>query len=147
MKGSLRYAVTAALALLAPAAQAATFTWPTLFGAGCTCTLQQCIDAAAPGDVVQIGADDLLVPDRYTTVDENVFINQSLTLRGVPPRSSVKILTVDGRLIREIEAPGGDIGFWDGTDLDGDPVATGIYLIAASSDEGEAIGKIAVVRR
>ena len=72
---------------------------------------------------------------------------ESLTLRGLPARSSVKILTVDGRLVREIDAPGGDIGFWDGTDQNGEPVPTGIYILAASSDEGDAIGKIAVVRK
>lgn len=74
-----------ALALLAALpVHAATRTWPSLFGGPCPGTLQACIDGAAPGDVVQIGADDILFPDRYTLVDENAIIGKSLTLRAAP---------------------------------------------------------------
>lgn len=67
----------------ASAASAATLTWPNPGGVGaCTGTLQACIDGAAPGDTVQIGADDLLVPDAYTAIDEFVTIRKSLTLRA-----------------------------------------------------------------
>jgi hypothetical protein len=73
----------ASLLLAGPAAQAATLTWPNLLGVGaCTGTLQACIDGAAPGDTVQIGADDLLFPDAYTAVDEFITIGKSLTLRA-----------------------------------------------------------------
>lgn len=62
---------------------AATLTWPNLTALGpCQSTLQACIDEAAPGDIVQIGIDDLFVTDRYTTVNENLAINKSLTLRA-----------------------------------------------------------------
>ena len=83
------YHVIAAAALfggLSEIGVAATLTWPNPFGlpgAFCNTTLQACLDGAAAGDVVQIGADDSLFPDRYTTVDENLTINKSLTLRGV----------------------------------------------------------------
>jgi hypothetical protein len=84
--GSIHKANRLALLLLAglPAAQAATLTWPNLLGVGsCAGTLQACIDSAAPGDTVQIGADDLLLPDAYTRVDEFLTISKSLTLRAV----------------------------------------------------------------
>ena len=62
---------------------ATTLTWPNLTSSGpCMSTLQACIDAAAAGDTVQIGIDDLFVTDRYTTVNENISINKSLTLRA-----------------------------------------------------------------
>ncbi|HEX6834297.1 MAG TPA: hypothetical protein VF132_12245, partial [Rudaea sp.] len=62
---------------------ATTFTWPNLTPSGpCMSTLQACIDAAAAGDIVQIGIDDVFVTDRYTTVNENISINKSLTLRA-----------------------------------------------------------------
>ncbi len=71
------------LLLAAPAAPAATLTWPNPAGIGsCTGTLQACIDGAAPGDTVQIGADDLLLPDAYTAVDEFITIRKSLVLRA-----------------------------------------------------------------
>ncbi|HSX59816.1 MAG TPA: choice-of-anchor Q domain-containing protein [Tahibacter sp.] len=74
----------AALLLACPAAHAATLTWPNLVGVGsCLGTLQACIDSAAPGDTVQIGTDDLFVPDAYTAIDEFVTIRKSLTLRAV----------------------------------------------------------------
>jgi hypothetical protein len=74
----------ALLLLACSVAQAATLTWPNLIGVGsCTGTLQACIDGAAPGDTVQIGADDLLLPDAYTAVDEFITIRKSLTLRAV----------------------------------------------------------------
>ncbi len=66
------------------AATAATLTWPNLSAFGpCRSTLQACLDEAASGDIVQIGVDDLFMPDRYTLVDENVSIRKSLTLRSV----------------------------------------------------------------
>ncbi len=85
MKASLRSAaLAAALVGLAPPTDAATRTWPNLFGPTCSGTLQACIDGAAPGDIVQIGADDAIFPDRYTLVDENVIVRASLTLRAAP---------------------------------------------------------------
>ena len=74
-----------ALAPFQPAMAAATLTWPNLTPAGpCMATLQACIDEAAPGDTVQIGIDDFLLPDRYTSVTEDIAINKSLTLRAAP---------------------------------------------------------------
>lgn len=68
--------------LLVPAlTPAATLTWPALSGSGpCTGSLQACVDAAAAGDTVQIGADEALFPDAYTAVSESVTIRKSLVL-------------------------------------------------------------------
>jgi flagellar hook assembly protein FlgD len=56
---------------------------------------------------------------------------------------------VDGKLIKEIITPGGKVGLWDGTDSDGSYVSSGIYIVAAYSEDGNevGIGKIAVVRK
>ena len=74
MNRTLTAAIALALLALPSLAAAATLTWPTLFGTGCTGTLQDCLNAAAPGDTVQIGADEPFFPDRYTTIDETVSI-------------------------------------------------------------------------
>ncbi|MCB0713327.1 MAG: hypothetical protein KDD67_13440 [Ignavibacteriae bacterium] len=77
-----------------------------------------------------------------------VGVDQSLRITGLPSNSTVKILKLDGALITEFRAPGGDVAFWNGRDVDGEFVATGVYLVSARSPLGETVvGKIAVVRQ
>lgn len=73
-----------------------------------------------------------------------------------PEAARVKIYTVAGRLIREIEAHPTDlrIGFnriaWDGRDADGDAIANGVYffklLLTAAGESIEQVGRFAVLR-
>ena len=72
-----------------------------------------------------------------------------LTFDGLVQNSSIKILSVDGNLIREIHPPGGRIGFWDGTNERGALVASGVYVVVASSEDGSSVttGKVAVIRK
>jgi streptogramin lyase len=78
---------------------------------------------------------------------------KTLTIDGLVQNSSVKVLSNDGRLIRNLSdknsLPGGRIAFWDGTDQEGALVASGIYFIVAYTQQGDqvATGKVAVVRR
>ncbi len=68
-------------------------------------------------------------------------------LEGLPRNATIKILTVDGRLVKEFFSPGGAVATWDGTDGDGNLVPTGVYLVLAESPLGDtATGKIALVR-
>lgn len=62
-------------------------------------------------------------------------------------RSQVRILTVDGEVVHAREARGGSFR-WDGRDdRTGEPVASGVYIVAAASDTGETIyGRVAVIR-
>lgn len=73
-----------------------------------------------------------------------------LSIDGLVENSRIKILTIDGHLVRELETPGGRIGFWDGKDMDGKDVASGIYLVVAYSETDKdkvGTGKVAVLRR
>jgi ligand-binding sensor domain-containing protein len=71
-----------------------------------------------------------------------------LTVDGLMENSTLKILTTDGALVREVQTPGGRVGYWDGMDLNGNVVASGIYIIAAYSGSGAAAnGKVAVIRK
>ncbi|MBP1647895.1 MAG: putative periplasmic ligand-binding sensor domain protein [Bacteroidetes bacterium] len=71
-----------------------------------------------------------------------------LTVDGLMENSTLKILTTEGVLVREVKSPGGRVGYWDGTDQQGNSVASGIYVIAAYSESGStANGKVAVIRR
>lgn len=72
-----------------------------------------------------------------------------VTIDGLVEGSSVKILSTDGRLVRELQTPGGRIGTWDGRNARGELVATAVYLVVAYSEDGTkvATAKLAVIRR
>jgi hypothetical protein len=71
------------------------------------------------------------------------------TIDGLVENTTLKILSIDGRLVRQIRTPGGRIGFWDGKDEKGEFVSSGVYIVVASSDKDDAVAKakIAVIRR
>lgn len=73
----------------------------------------------------------------------------SLTADGLVQGSILKILSVDGKLIRELRTPGGRVGFWDGRDSKNELVGTGIYFVVAYSEDGSKIAKtkLAVIRK
>lgn len=72
-----------------------------------------------------------------------------LTIDGLVENSTLKVLSVDGRLVRTIFTPGGRIGFWDGKDEEGNESSSGVYIVVAYSEDGSkvATGKVALVRR
>lgn len=76
-------------------------------------------------------------------------VNESVTIEGLVKGSSIKVLSISGDLIADYETPGGKIAFWDGKDLNGNLVASGIYFIVAYDDEGNNIktAKVAVIRK
>ncbi len=72
-----------------------------------------------------------------------------VTVDGLVEGSSLKVFTVDGTLVRNLDTPGGRVGTWDGTDGRGELVSTGVYIVVAYSEDGTDVGsaKIAVIRR
>jgi len=90
------------------------------------------------------GCDEVFVYPNpvFSDYDGDVVIKGSG--RGV----TVRITTVSGRLVRELTANGGTTT-WDGRDISGEKVHSGIYLAMMSDDDGEnaCIGKFAVIRR
>lgn len=75
--------------------------------------------------------------------------NDFIQIDGLVENSSLKILSLSGKLVNEYETAGGRIDFWDGRDLDGSYVSTGIYLIVAFDQEANKVKttKIAVIRK
>jgi ligand-binding sensor domain-containing protein len=61
--------------------------------------------------------------------------------------ASLKILSVDGQVVHEAETRGGTY-IWDSpTDRrTGQPLAPGVYIVAAASEAGASYGKLAVIR-
>ncbi len=73
----------------------------------------------------------------------------SLTIEGLIKNSSIRIFNINGNLIRDFKSPGGKIAFWDGKDLDGNLVPTGVYIIVAYDEEANNVktSKVAVIRK
>jgi hypothetical protein len=71
-----------------------------------------------------------------------------LTIDGLIRDTDIKILNLNGRLVSEFSSPGGRTAYWDGTDLEGNLVGSGIYLIVAYDRDGNNVitGKVAVLR-
>ncbi|MFH1852089.1 MAG: hypothetical protein ABIA75_07055 [Candidatus Neomarinimicrobiota bacterium] len=74
-----------------------------------------------------------------------------LAIAGLKDGSAVKIMKIDGQVIRAIDFNDaeihGDQAFWDGRDKDGKLVVSGVYLIAVySSTDAAAFTKITVIR-
>lgn len=68
-------------------------------------------------------------------------------IKGLARNATLKITDSQGRLVRQIQASGGSAG-WDLRNHRGSLVATGVYLIFSSSEDGEEthVGKVAVIR-
>lgn len=71
-----------------------------------------------------------------------------IVIQGSGEKSIVKITTVSGLLVRELESQGGTTT-WDGRDVYGNQVQSGIYLALIADEFGgyPCIGKFSVIRR
>lgn len=89
-------------------------------------------------DKIKCGPNPFLVPS-----------DTKLKIDGLVSESTVKIMTISGTLVAEFETPGGRIAEWDGRDLNGNFVSSGIYLIAGYNKDASQVctGKVAVVRK
>lgn len=78
----------------------------------------------------------------------NNSFNKNITIDGLIANSTIKVLTISGKLVREIVTPGGRVGFWDGRDMEGNLVPSGIYLIVAHDEDGSNVSKakVAILR-
>ncbi|MDF9801075.1 ligand-binding sensor domain-containing protein [Catalinimonas alkaloidigena] len=67
-------------------------------------------------------------------------------IEGLVTDANVKITTISGTLVREVEAEGG-MAVWDVKDYSGSRVGTGVYLLFTASEDGSQtfIAKVAVI--
>lgn len=73
--------------------------------------------------------------------------NGPITVVGLTYNADVKIVSTSGQLVAEGRSTGGSFT-WYGTDLEGRRVASGVYMVLASTEDGKkgAVCKIAIVR-
>ncbi|MGE5498503.1 MAG: two-component regulator propeller domain-containing protein [Syntrophothermus sp.] len=72
-----------------------------------------------------------------------------INIKGLVRDSEIKVFTVSGKLVANFVSPGGGIASWDGKDMSGNSVSTGVYLIVAYDHDGSNIGtaKVAVIKK
>ncbi|WP_157666485.1 type IX secretion system anionic LPS delivery protein PorZ [Alkalitalea saponilacus] len=70
-----------------------------------------------------------------------------ITITGLMARSNIKITDVSGKLVFETVSVGGQ-AFWNGRNLWGEQVKSGVYLIFVASEDGSQSGvtKVAIIR-
>lgn len=75
-------------------------------------------------------------------------IDKQLTIDGLADDSEIKIVTIDGNLIANLETTG-RVATWDGKNQFGEYASPGVYLLISSSASSDksGIAKIAVVRK
>lgn len=75
--------------------------------------------------------------------------SERLVVEGLTRNASLKIMTISGMTVRDLQAIGGGVIEWDGKDSRGKWVASGVYLAVAVSEDGtrSSVGKIAVLKR
>ena len=70
-----------------------------------------------------------------------------ITVTGLTYNADVKIVTTNGVLVAAGRSNGGTFT-WDGTDLKGKRVASGVYMVEAATEDGGSgtVCKIAIIR-
>ena len=97
-------------------------------------------------DIVTSGASEM----KSLKVYPNPFVyaknTHAITIEGLSDETRIKILTVDGRLVRVLEVKGGRT-LWDARDQNGNQLSSGVYTIIAISENGEqkGMGKVAII--
>ena len=62
-----------------------------------------------------------------------------ITIKGVMSNTLVRILDANGNLVKLIESTGGS-AIWDGTNAEGNRVASGVYTIICNTSDGQSNG-------
>ncbi len=71
----------------------------------------------------------------------------SINIVGLSFHADIKIVSVNGTLVNQGKSTGGSYS-WDGCDLKGRKVASGIYMVETATSEGErgVVCKIAIIK-
>lgn len=72
---------------------------------------------------------------------------RQINIHGLTADAEVKIVSLSGQVVNRGKSIGGAYQ-WDATDMRGNPCATGVYIVAVSTEDGKTAvaGKFAIVR-
>jgi hypothetical protein len=72
----------------------------------------------------------------------------TIMIKGMPQRAQVRIATVAGQVVRELDSFGGEVA-WDGLDAFGRRANPGIYVVMVADTDGKGAGivKFAILER
>lgn len=75
--------------------------------------------------------------------------HSAVEIRGLVEESTVKVLALNGSVVRQFAAQGGGRAFWDMKDERGRMVSSGVYIVVAHNRAGDQVGsaKLAVIRK
>lgn len=70
-----------------------------------------------------------------------------IVIKGLVSESIVKIMDLSGNLVHETESLGGQ-AVWDGTNIHGERVSSGVYLVLVNTSDGvlSEVGKIVMIK-
>lgn len=73
--------------------------------------------------------------------------HSQVVIEGLSEATNIKVLGVDGTVVRELESRGGRVS-WDGFDYNGNQLGTGVYFVVALETDGseKGIGKVVIIR-
>ncbi len=73
--------------------------------------------------------------------------HNQVVIEGLAEATDIKVLGVDGTVVRELETMGGRVS-WDGFDYNGNQLGTGVYFVVALESDGseKGIGKVVIIR-
>lgn len=97
------------------------------------------------------GATEGKTPCTDVTVFPNPIFSDfagQVSIQGSSEESVVKIVSISGMLVRELNSAGGTT-LWDGRDIQGNKVASGVYLVLIAQKNGgnPCVGKLTIINR
>jgi len=94
------------------------------------------------------------VKNSFSTIDLSpnpIYLptHSAVEIRGLVDESTIKVLALNGKVIKQFSAQGGGRAFWDCKDNNGRAVASGVYIIVAHNRAGDQVAsaKIAVIQK
>ncbi|MGE5351737.1 MAG: two-component regulator propeller domain-containing protein [Acidobacteriota bacterium] len=72
-----------------------------------------------------------------------------ITVEGLVRDTDIKILSISGKVLNTFTSPGAGVAVWDGRDMEGNYVPSGIYIIVAYDKDGTNVSsaKVAILRK
>ncbi len=79
--------------------------------------------------------------------EEGGYFDSQIHFINLPERATIKIINLSGQMVRVLQHAGSHTAIWDVRNAHNAMVASGVYIVLISTDQGEVTLKLAVVVR